>query len=224
MGQLGNGRIGAVFDFDGTLVRGDSFRHFLFFYLRKERFLDRATLNVVLAFVLRKLRRISLGDAKLQCLRGFIGWERDRLDELGSEFVHLSLLGKVRAEAAERIRWHKSQGHAIIIATSAPDIYFDRAKDSLGADFVLASPLEFDVGGFSGRFADGMHLFGRMKSQRVEEFCDSHGIDLRASYAYSDHHSDVDLLTRVRFPYAVSPTFQLRKTAQELGWNVLDWS
>jgi putative phosphoserine phosphatase/1-acylglycerol-3-phosphate O-acyltransferase len=213
----------AIFDFDGTLVRGDSFRSFLFLYLRKKGFLNLAALDISSAFLLRKLRLISLAEAKTTCLRCFVGWPRERLHEFGNRFGQEKLVTMIRPGARERIAWHKFQGHTTIIATSAPDIYFDFAKSELGIDHVLASQLEFENGSFSGRFVGGADLFGRLKSERVTEFCRSQGINLESSYVYTDHHSDVDLLKNARFPHVVSPTRRLKKIATQSGWPVLEW-
>ena len=46
-------------------------------------------------------------------------------------------------------------------------------------------------------------------------------IDLKRSYAYSDHVSDLPLLEGVGHPIAVSPTRQLRKIALKKGWEIM---
>jgi HAD superfamily hydrolase (TIGR01490 family) len=219
----GENQIAAVFDFDGTLVRGDSFRSFLFYYLTKENFVSRAVFDIILAFLLRKMRLVTLSEAKMRCLRCFVGWSREQIEELGSEFEKSKLMSMVSHAARERIAWHRSCGHTTIVATSAPDIYFRNMKTNLDIDFVLATPLEFQNNLFTGMFQGGLDLFGLLKVQKVIELCESQGIDLKSSYAYTDHHSDISLLKNVCHPHVVSPTSRLKKIALQSGWPILSW-
>ena len=47
------------------------------------------------------------------------------------------------------------------------------------------------------------------------------GIDLKASYAYSDSESDLPMLEAVGHPVAVNPDGTLARIARERGWDVL---
>ncbi|MES2623042.1 MAG: haloacid dehalogenase-like hydrolase [Patescibacteria group bacterium] len=46
--------------------------------------------------------------------------------------------------------------------------------------------------------------------------------DFTGSFAYSDHHSDLPLLIKATYRYAVSPTRQLRDYAKSHGWFILE--
>jgi len=47
------------------------------------------------------------------------------------------------------------------------------------------------------------------------------GVDLTASYAYSDSESDLPMLRAVRHAVVVNPDPDLRRIAAEEGWEVL---
>ena len=47
------------------------------------------------------------------------------------------------------------------------------------------------------------------------------GIDLAASYAYSDSESDLPMLEAVGHPVAVNPDSALEKIARERGWRIM---
>src|SRR3712207_7777615 len=47
------------------------------------------------------------------------------------------------------------------------------------------------------------------------------GIDLAASYAYSDSESDLPMLRAVGHPVAVNPDAPLLRVAREEGWDVI---
>ncbi len=50
---------------------------------------------------------------------------------------------------------------------------------------------------------------------------DAEGLDLTASYAYSDSESDLPMLRLVGHPVAVNPDAELERVAREAGWEVL---
>ncbi len=52
----------------------------------------------------------------------------------------------------------------------------------------------------------------------------SEGIDLDASYAYSDSESDLPMLRAVGHPVVVNPDAELRRIAREEGWEILRWT
>ena len=55
----------------------------------------------------------------------------------------------------------------------------------------------------------------------MREFAAAEGLDLAASWAYSDSHTDLPFLDAVGNPVAVNPDRQLRRIAAERGWPVL---
>ena len=48
-------------------------------------------------------------------------------------------------------------------------------------------------------------------------------LDIKSSYAYSDHESDLPLLEWIGNPTVVSPTMKLREIAMERGWKIEEW-
>ena len=53
-----------------------------------------------------------------------------------------------------------------------------------------------------------------------ERFAAEHGVDLSASYFYTDSISDLPLLERVGQPVAVNPDPRLRRLARKRGWPI----
>jgi phosphoserine phosphatase len=75
-------------------------------------------------------------------------------------------------------------------------------------------------GNFTGRL-DGPFVYGAGKVEAMREFAASHGIDLAASYAYSDSLSDLPMLRAVGNPVAVNPDPPLAQIARAEGWQVM---
>lgn len=55
----------------------------------------------------------------------------------------------------------------------------------------------------------------------MEAFAAEHGIDLSASYAYSDSISDLPMLRAVGHPVVVNPDPPLAEIAREEGWQTM---
>jgi hypothetical protein len=59
------------------------------------------------------------------------------------------------------------------------------------------------------------------KAVAIEELAGREGIDLAASYAYSDSESDLPMLEAVGHPVAVNPDAALARIARERGWEIV---
>jgi phosphoserine phosphatase len=55
----------------------------------------------------------------------------------------------------------------------------------------------------------------------MRQLAAAEGIDLGASYAYSDSESDLPMLRTVGHPVVVNPDSALRRVAREEGWEVM---
>ena len=58
----------------------------------------------------------------------------------------------------------------------------------------------------------------------LQELAARDGLDLAASTAYSDSHTDLPFLETVGHPVVVNPDRALRRVAAERGWPVLEFS
>jgi len=63
---------------------------------------------------------------------------------------------------------------------------------------------------------------GPTKAEALHQL-ESEGLDLSASYAYSDSHTDLPLLEAVGNPVAVNPDRELRKVAEEREWPIREF-
>jgi phosphoserine phosphatase len=85
---------------------------------------------------------------------------------------------------------------------------------------VLAARLAEEHGSLSGHLAN-QRPYGPEKARLVKELAASMDLDLEASYAYGDHHSDVEVLSTVGNPHAVNPDANLAQEARRRGWPIL---
>jgi phosphoserine phosphatase len=90
----------------------------------------------------------------------------------------------------------------------------------LGFDGAAGSRSEIVDGRYTGRPA-GPFAYREGKAQLVREIAERDGIDLAASYAYSDSESDLPMLRAVGHPVAVNPDSTLARIARDEGWEIM---
>jgi phosphoserine phosphatase len=88
----------------------------------------------------------------------------------------------------------------------------------LGFAGAIGSRAEVRDGVYTGRLE--LRLYGPAKAEATRRTACAQGIDLGASTAYSDSHSDVPFLESVGTAVAVNPDRELRRVAEERGWAV----
>jgi phosphoserine phosphatase len=87
-------------------------------------------------------------------------------------------------------------------------------------DGAVGSVAEVVDGHYTGR-PGGPFTYREGKAQAIRELAEREGIDLSASWAYSDSESDLPMLRAVGHPVVVNPDAELGRVAREEGWEVL---
>lgn len=188
----------AIFDFDGTLTRGDTLLPFLRYAVGTPAFLFRLVivLPVLAAMVLRLVDRDR---AKERVLRSFLGgMPAGELARRGADFAREKLPRLVRPEALQQLAWHRAHGHRCALASASPEIYVEPWARAAGFDDVVASALEYDTAGrATGRLAGG-NCRAQRKLRRLESL---YG-DLREliAYGYGDTRDDLPFLEHCTHP------------------------
>lgn len=116
---------------------------------------------------------------------------------------------------------HQDAGRRVYIATAASHELATVLAQVLALDGGIGSQFsEIRDGVFTGR-PSGLFIYGADKARAIEQLAEREGIDLDASFAYSDSSSDLPMLRAVGHPVAVNPDVELARVAREQGWEVL---
>jgi phosphoserine phosphatase len=97
----------------------------------------------------------------------------------------------------------------------------DWVCEDLDIEHSIATRVEVVDGKFTGRGIKPF-CYGRGKLYWAEKFAEEHGIDLAASWFYTDSIVDLPMLEAVGHPVAVNPDPRLRAEAKRRGWLVVD--
>jgi HAD superfamily hydrolase (TIGR01490 family) len=199
----------AAFDFDGTLVAGDSFLPFLV-RLRGARPVARqfvvSTVGVGLAGGLRLDRDASKADLVARLLTGY---PAARLAEEGETFGR-HLVGRIRSSMRTRLEWHRARGHRLLLVSASPGCYLEPFGRCLELDAVLATQFEVGPDGrLTGRL-EGANCRGVEKATRVRAWLDEHLVGaVPEVWAYGDSAGDRELLGLADHPRRIRRRDQL---------------
>ena len=150
------------------------------------------------------------------------GWNQEQVETLVREVIFDVIDPYVYQEALDLMALHRSEGRRIYIVSSSPEEVVRPLSRHFGASGVIATRAEIDdEGRYTGELA--FYAYGDQKAEAIEALAERLGIDLDASYAYSDSVTDLPMLSVVGHPVAVNPDRDLRREAEERGWQVRDF-
>jgi phosphatidylglycerophosphatase C len=188
----------AAFDFDGTLVPGDSLLPFLTRVLGPVGF---ARLLAAAGWqTLQQYRAAGRDGAKAELLqRTLTGRPADELRQAGRRYAE-RLVARVRPDMAERLRWHRDSGHRLVLVSASLELYLRPFAASLGFDEIIATTMEVGPDGrLTGRL-DGANVRGPEKARRLREVIGDGPVEL---WAYGDTVGDREMLAMADHPLLV---------------------
>lgn len=212
----------AFFDLDKTVIARASIVAFGR-PLYREGLISRTTLvrGLYMQFVYLRLGASEHQLARIKELVLLLtkGWEQARVDQIVREALEAIMGPIVYREAQDLIDHHRAAGRRVLIVSATPEGVVVPLGRYLGVDDVIASRPRIDAGGrYTGEL--DFHAYGPYKAEAIRALADREGIDLSASFAYSDSYTDVPMLEAVGHPVAVNPDRQLLRLARQRGWEV----
>ena len=183
-------KVVAAFDFDGTITSRDSLPIFILFAVRAGRLLA-GGLQSIPYILLYKLKFIPNYKAKEQLFKAFFaGMPVDLFNELATKFS-MRIDKIVNPIALEKIKWHQTMGHEVVIVSASPENWIRPWADQNGIKIVLSTKLQTNDGIITGRFLS-KNCHGAEKVARLlERYPDRSHYEL---YAYGDSSGDKELL------------------------------
>ena len=215
--------IGAIFDFDGTLIEGYSAGALYQHRARNFEIGPDEMVRTLVAALRGPLDEPGFTELMERGIRGWAGRSEDELLELGDQLFEGGIGGALFHGAWRLVRAHQNKGHTVVIATSATRLQVSRMAQELEVEHILCTNLEIEGGVVTGRVA-GRALWGPGKIAAVETFAGQHGVDLQRSHAYANGDEDVPLLEAVGSPHPVNPQSRLAEHAKRQGWSAVSFS
>lgn len=212
----------AFFDLDKTIIAKSSVLAFGKPFYREGLLSRRAIVKSIYAQIVFML--VGADEDKMEKMRESMlsltqGWSQEHIAEIVRETLDEVISPIVFAEALELFDEHHAAGRKVVIVSSAPAEVVGPLGEFLGVDEVIATTAKVDdEGNYTGELE--FYAYGPHKAEAIRELAAREGIDLDASYAYSDSITDVPMLEAVGHPVAVNPDRELERRARELEWEV----
>lgn len=211
-------KIGAIFDYDGTLISGFSATAFLREQLLSGAMSPRDIRDQFLAigkFVAGQSGFSALVEATSGSLRGR---SEDWFAEFGEKVYRKSIAGSVYPESRAIVNAHHAKGHTVAIVSSATKYQIQPVADDLKIDHVLCTELAVENGVFTGDVIKPT-CFGEGKRLAAEKLAAETGIELFESFFYTDSDDDLELLEAVGRQRILNPNKKLAAIARRRSWR-----
>lgn len=212
-------RPAAVFDLDGTLIRGTSAERLLVPWLIRRGVLG--VRQMVSAAVLAAAYPfVGPTEALRRNKRWITGVPVEAVTSRMDAFLDQVVAPRWCRPALARMEELRATGHAVYLLSGAPDFIVEAVGARLGVEGWVGTPMEVVGGRFTGRLG-GTHVFAEAKVGALRELARREGLDLAASWGFADHLSDVGFLEAFGNPVAVGDNARLLEVARGRGWGVV---
>jgi HAD superfamily hydrolase (TIGR01490 family) len=213
----------AFFDVDNTLVRGST--SILFGKVAftggaiKRRDIWRFGLEQLI-FIRRGEKNHRLANLQDRALSLTKGHSAQELLDIMDDVYEQEIRPRLWPETCQALKDHIAAGREVWLITAAPKEMGELLAKKLGATGALGTIVGIENGVLTGELV-GDPLHGQAKRKAAKALARERNISLKRSFAYSDSHNDLPLLSLVGHPVAVNPDKILKRHALAADWEIL---
>lgn len=203
----------ALFDFDGTLRRGDSIVALCRYARRRGLCTTGQLLRGAVYAAGYGLRLCSAESAKTAALAWIKGRLRSEMAAFSTDFCLNVLLPQLYPEGEKALREEQARGASPLILTASPSFYLEPLTDMLGIEAIVGTRMALDDRErYTGEIC-GDNCRGLQKPLRLAEYLAARGdrLDWETSSAYGDSASDLSMMEVCKFRVGVNPGTKLRR-------------
>ncbi|MFT4166816.1 MAG: HAD-IB family hydrolase [Microlunatus sp.] len=216
----------AFFDLDNTMIQGASM-----FYLAKglyrRNIFPRKTILRALWLQLQ-FRFIGgenpdhIAEAQASSLSLITGLSVEKITSVCEEIYDDTIAPRIWPGTRAIAQLHLDAGHQVWLVTAAPQEIAELIASRLGISGALGTRAAVVDGCYTGQLEREL-MHGPAKAAAVLDLAGLYGFDLARSFAYSDSHNDLPLLSVVGHPCAVNPDTELLDHAEQQDWQIRDY-
>ncbi len=214
----------AFFDIDGTLIRTNVVHAYGYYAMNEGSVAGILKRSLSTVAQLPLFGALNLTDRKIfneYFYRQYAGLTEDRLLTLAEDLFDDVIKDAIFESAQDLVDEARRAGCKVVFVTGALDFTMRPLARHFGADELIANRMQFVGGKATGKVVPPI-IEGANKANVIRAYCETHGISLMQSYAYTDSASDYAMLTVVGRPTAVNPDIRLRALARSYNWPILD--
>ena len=219
----------AIFDFDGTLFPKDTLPFLLSQWkgLKASRLMIyRTFLSFIPLFFQYKLGLFtsqSREKLKVIAVRRFnVIFDGMSKTELQDFFRSCSakIIPLLNETVVHELKRARTEGYHTVLLSGTYHDLLQNIGDYLEADTVIGSEIPFTNGIFNSKQEMAI-VIGDMKLKKIDEQFPKDTVDWKASRAYADGYSELDLIQAVGEPVVVNPDQKLKDLALANNWRMI---
>ena len=181
----------ALFDFDGTITNSDSLPHFLIHSQgRMKVYFGALVLLPRLAAYFLKISSAQATKEKI-FFYFFKNTSQTEFQTLCDHYVKIHLPNIIREQALEKIKWHLTQKHRVILVSASIESYLSFWCEQTGIE-LLGTQMEFDQDRKLLPSFASPNCYGEEKTKRIKALLSVEDYDF--IYAYGDSRGDREML------------------------------
>jgi HAD superfamily hydrolase (TIGR01490 family) len=215
----------AFFDVDNTILRGSSSFLFGKAAFKRKFFSRRDFWNFAwhqARFIARGESAKTMNEIKDRALGLIANHRVEELASLTDEVYDDHIRPKLWPETVRLAQAHIAAGREVWLITATPVEIAEVIAHRLGLTGGLGTVVERKDGILTGKLV-GEPLHGRAKYKAMKKLAQERNISLKRSFAYSDSHNDLPMLTHVGNPVVINPDKILKTHAVAADWQILDF-
>ena len=217
----------ALFDFDGTLIRGDSIVKLCFYACRKRMTGPVGLLRAGVMSGLYLCRLTTAQKAKQAALQFLKGRSEKDMRVFAEDFCRDVLVPRLYKDGLAEMEKHRAAGRDVWLISASPAFYLEPLMKHLSLTGVIGTRMHADEDGIYSGLMAGENCRGIEKPLRLAEVLASRGemLDYQDSWAYGDTAGDAPMLALCAQKVAVNPRRKLIKVldgaegVQQVRWK-----
>lgn len=187
----------AVFDFDGTITKKDTFVDFLIFSFGKIEFYKTLAKYAFHGFLYAIGIYPNYRYKELIFGHFFKNKSFDEVKILGDRYAKQRISEICYAQALEKIEWHLQHQHQLVLLTASPDIWIK--SSGLATKFtIIATEFELINNVYTGKIK-GKNCHGKEKIPRLLEKFDIN--NFQETYGYGDSKADLFFINLMKHQF-----------------------
>ena len=188
----------ALFDFDGTLCKKDSFTGFIFYALSKRHIVKQGIkiLPWIQAYYLNVYSAPAMRSRLFRAM--FSNANALELQQMAREYA-TSLMSQLNRPLLKQLKQHQALGDDVVLVSASIDVYLKHVCELLNIDLICTHTEQVN-NIYTGQYTTP-DCSSKQKRQRILERY--HLADYAVIYAYGNSHEDQEMLALADHGYMV---------------------
>lgn len=194
----------ALFDFDGTLCKKDSFTGFIFYALSKRHIVKQGIkiLPWIQAYYLNVYSAPAMRSRLFRAM--FSNANALELQQMAREYA-TSLMSQLNRPLLKQLKQHQALGDDVVLVSASVDVYLKHVCELLNIDLICTHTEQVN-NIYTGQYTTP-DCSSEQKRQRILE--KYHLTDYAVIYAYGNSHEDQEMLALADHGYMVGESDHL---------------